>query len=423
MNSQPRALTEPRRAENRTGSRLDQVLDEACRQLNTRGVSLAALSEIAARLGITRAAMYSYVADREDLVFQCCRRTLILVSRHLDEANRSGPDAVAILKNFIERVLDPNGPPLAARSEVAPLSAEHRQVIQTLYTPLVSRLAQVIESGARTGTLRQCDYEIMAQTILGLINWAPLAHQWLGGPSAESSRRLNAAVSGIVFDGIAADRSAPLQFAPIDLSPMRFPAHHTFDRAAINAARLEALLLTASRLFNRQGFDATSLQEIMTSIGTTKRTLYRHLADKQALAAACNDRAFRLFFHVRDGMLAYQGTRLQAIGAALHALGTAYQHKDLMPLASPVCYASLKPEDQQLHTERSKEVGGSYMKAMRDGVVDGSIADGDVETRIMLFPGVFSSLVKNDIPADEAVSERNARAIAELFCMGLRAGK
>jgi len=420
MNSQPRALTELRRADNKSGSRLDQVLDEAARQMNTRGVSLAALSEIAGRLGITRAAMYSYVADREDLVFQCCRRTLILISRHLDEATRNATDAIGILNGFIERVLDPDGPPLAARSEIAPLNPEHRQIMQTLYTPIVSRLAQVLESGAQAGALRHCDFDIMSRTILGLINWAPLAHQWLGGPSPDSYRRLNAAVSGLVLDGLAADRTQPLQFTAIDLAPMRYPPHHTFDRAAINAARLEALLLTASRLFNRQGFDATSLQEIMTSIGTTKRTLYRHLSDKQALAAACYDRAFRFFFYVRDGMQSYDGSRLQALGAAMHALASAHMHKDLMPLTPPVCYASLKPEDQETHNERTKEMGAAYLQTMRAGLDEGSIAALDLDTRMMLFPGLFSALVRDDTPRDEASSDRIARAIAELFCIGLR---
>ena len=49
--------------------RHERVLDEAARQLNAKGVSLTSLTEIAEKLGISRAAMYYYVEDREDLVF------------------------------------------------------------------------------------------------------------------------------------------------------------------------------------------------------------------------------------------------------------------------------------------------------------------------------------------------------------------
>jgi AcrR family transcriptional regulator len=282
-------------------------------------------------------------------------------------------------------------------------------------------LAEVLESGARAGTLRHCDFDAMARAILGLVNWAPLAHQWLDGPSPTSHRRLSDALSSMVFDGVAADRKAPTDFAPIDLDPLRFTPSHAFDRAAINAARMEALLLNASRLFNRQGFDATSLQEIMASIGATKRTLYRHLTDKQALAAACYERAFKIFEHVRNRMIDYPGTRLQAYGAAVHAIASAYMRKDILPIAPPVCYASLRPEDQKFYDERMRTFGASYSKTIHDGVAEGSIAPIDEDARTALFPGLFSGVVKDDIPNDPAQCERIARAISQLFCVGLRA--
>src|SRR5689334_2136674 len=42
-------------------SRHERVLDEAARQLNQKGVLLTSLAEIAAKLGVTRGAMYHYV--------------------------------------------------------------------------------------------------------------------------------------------------------------------------------------------------------------------------------------------------------------------------------------------------------------------------------------------------------------------------
>ena len=67
-------------------SKHERVLDEAARQLNEKGVLLTSLAEIAAKLGVTRGAMYYYVADREDLVFQCYRRAAEITARHLLEA-------------------------------------------------------------------------------------------------------------------------------------------------------------------------------------------------------------------------------------------------------------------------------------------------------------------------------------------------
>src|SRR5688572_11057355 len=117
-------------------SRHEQVLDEAARQLNQKGVLLTSLAEIAAKLGVTRGAMYHYVADREDLVFQCYRRAAEITARHLLEAGRADGTAADVLRVFVTRMLDPNEPEIAARAEIAMLNPTQRDTIQGLYDAL-----------------------------------------------------------------------------------------------------------------------------------------------------------------------------------------------------------------------------------------------------------------------------------------------
>ena len=133
----------------------ERVLDEAARQLNEKGVLLTSLAEIAAKLGVTRGAMYYYVADREDLVFQCYRRAAEITARHLLEAGRAGGTAVDVLRVFVTRMLDPNEPEIAARAEIAMLNATQRDTIQGLYDAIATRLAHVLETGEREGVLRR----------------------------------------------------------------------------------------------------------------------------------------------------------------------------------------------------------------------------------------------------------------------------
>ena len=64
-------------------SRRDVLLDEAARQLNARGISQTALIDLAAALGLSRAAVYYYADDRQDLVFQCYRRACEALAREL----------------------------------------------------------------------------------------------------------------------------------------------------------------------------------------------------------------------------------------------------------------------------------------------------------------------------------------------------
>jgi AcrR family transcriptional regulator len=180
------------------------------------------------------------------------------------------------------------------------------------------------------------------------------------------------------------------------------------------------VLSTASRLFNRQGFHVTSLQEIMVSIGTTKRTLYRHLADKQALAAACYDRAFRLYFYLRDRAMEYSGTRLQATAAVVHGMATAYLRDDLVPLSPPVCYAALEAQHKEQFNANHLALAKSYTQFFNDGMAEGSMADIDAEARIVLLPGIFGLLVRTDLPNDAAYRDLVAQEITSLFCIGVR---
>lgn len=53
----------------------------------------------------------------------------------------------------------------------------------------------------------------------------------------------------------------------------------------------EAVLRRAIDLFNRQGYDATSINDLATALGVSKSAVYHHFESKQALLAAALDEA------------------------------------------------------------------------------------------------------------------------------------
>lgn len=401
-------------------SRHDRVLDAAAKQLNARGVSLTSLAEIAGDLGISRAAMYYYVEDREDLVFQCYRRACEITARHLAEAMREGGDAERILSNFIDRMLDPNEPELAARAETAMMKDEQRDTIQGLYDALATRIAGVLESGARAGLLRTCDSEVNARILLSMIAWVPLVQRWAAGVSTIDRSRAVAALKALLFGGLTSNRMVAPGYQTIDLSSLCIRTAAAFDREAMHEIRRETLVAVASRLFNRKGIDSTSLEEIAAQVGATKRTLHRHLGSKQSLVEACYERAFRVFLFVMNAMIEYRGTRLEALSAAIHALATAYPREDLTPLAPHVGFDALSESAQQRVLQESNALAGGYFTTLQQGVEDGSIAQADVDGIAMMLPGVLTWLVKDDVPTDPAKRDQIAREVATLVAVGLR---
>jgi AcrR family transcriptional regulator len=401
-----------------TPSRHELVLDEAARQLNRRGVLLTSLGEIAANLGVSRSAMYYYVNDRDDLVFQCYRRAAAIIGRHLDEAALSGGDASSVLRIFIARMLDPNEPEIVARAEISMTSETQRAEIHALYGALIERVARLIEAGQREGSFRPCDVQVNARVILSLLVWAPLATPWSAASEPIGPARLLESATATIFEGFGVSPQLP-EHAVIDLAPLAPRAVNAFDRNGAIEAKREALVRVGSRLFNRQGIDSTSLDAIAAQLGTTKRTLHHHLGSKQELVSACYDRAFHIFFFIRDRMMAYQGSRLQALAAAVQALSLAYSDEEVSPLSPLVGFSALSTEGRDRFLCNSAQLAVEYWKVVRQGIEEGSIRSIDVEARVLMLPGLLSWLVKDDVPADPAQRAHIAREISHLVAVGL----
>jgi AcrR family transcriptional regulator len=399
--------------------RHERVLDEAARQLNANGVSLTSLTEIAEQLGISRAAMYYYVEDREDLVFQCYRRSCEITARYLNEATREPGTAVEMITRFIARMLDPNEPELAARAEIAMMTPAQRDTIQGLYDALAARLADLLSRGHQEGLMRACDVDVNARIILSLVTWAPLARLWAHASGHVGAESLQAAVSATIFDGLGREPVAP-DIAVFDLASLGMRTGAVFDRDAISEAKRETLVSVASRLFNRKGIDATSLEEIAAQVGATKRTLHRHLGSKQELVGACYERAFKIFLHIKDAMLEHPGSRLAALASAIYALAIAYPREDLSPLSPLVGFGALSTQAQDKFRQDSAALASGYETTIRQGIAEGSIANVDVEARALMLPGLLSWLVKEDVPSDEQSRTHIASEIAQLVAIGLK---
>ena len=122
--------------------RHEQMLDAAAKHLNASGVSLTSLSDIAVSLGVSRATLYQYIEDREDLVFQCYRRSCEVMARHLGEAIRLGTDAAEVISIFVDRMLDPDRPETATRAEIESIrGVDVSGVLESLVERRLARIA------------------------------------------------------------------------------------------------------------------------------------------------------------------------------------------------------------------------------------------------------------------------------------------
>lgn len=401
------------------GLKRAKVLGEAAKSLNHQGVSQTSLADIARRVGISRAALYYYFEDQQDLVFQCYRQSCELMAQRLQQAKDGGGDALTVIDAFVDGMLDDDDTEFAALSEMAYLRPEQRTTILGLYESILNDVAEILRTGAARGELRACDGRIVGQAIIGLISWIPLARRWRTRETLRDADMV-AATKDLLRHGVTADRAAPGDYRPFDLTPPGVPVARIFDADTMAAARRESLLAAASWIFNLKGIDATSLEEIALLRGVTKKVIYHNVGDKETLVAECYRRSFQIYEDFQARQRAYEGSRLEAICAQFHALAEASFREDIAPLAPLAGLESLAEGPlEEIHASAGRIMENS-LRNLAQGQAEGSMRAMNNRAVMSMLPGVFEWLPKWFDLFDDEQRTRAPAELAELVRVGLR---
>jgi AcrR family transcriptional regulator len=398
--------------------RLNALLDAAAAEFNLYGVAGASLSRIARGVGLTRAALYYYVASREDLAFRCYRRACGVTADDLAAAQKAGRNGLGRVRGFIERTLDPARPAAVVPADVACLDEARRAEIEAIHGRNAAQLRKFIEGGIRDGSIRACDAEVAAQAILGMVFWAPLAGEWTPGVGEDVRRHAAHSIAELVSDGVAADPEAPVA-CPLDVESLAFRPGNAFDREAAAAIKVELLTSAATRLFNRRGIDGTSLDQVTQELGATKGAFYQYLPDKASLVVECHKRAQRLSVAIADAAekLGRNGKERGLIG--LHLLTQAYASAKA-PLAPLTGLEALPAKARGPILRRAAELQQRYERYSVEGVKDGSYRPFEVRTLSTTGAGVFAWIPRWRRDDDPRPPRAIADEMVALFARGLR---
>ena len=401
-------------------SRRDALLDEAARQLNGRGISQTVLIDVAGALGLSRAALYYYADDRQDLVFQCYRRACEALARDLAAAARESGSSLDRVAAFITRSLDPDRIEEAVLSEVAFLTDEQRSTIEALAAGILAQLRDLIETGQRAGDIRPCDSSIVAQALIGMVSWIPLAPRWIGDDSKIRARSVAAAID-LVRNGVAAKVGPEDSLPRLDVGVLRPARGSLFSRDDAAAMKTEELLRIASRLFNRKGIDATSLDEIGAAVGATKSVVYHYLTDKPDLVAQCYRRAFALGDKVLEAMATVEGDGFARAVSGFRLLVEMNARAEFSPLAPLAGVEALHAKARREVVALARRSEQTFPAAAAAGVADGSIRAIDLTGTAVALAGTFGWIPKWFDGEDDAMIARITDEFQALYAFGLRA--
>lgn len=190
------------------------------------------------------------------------------------------------------------------------------------------------------------------------------------------------------------------------------------EREAERASKREALLITAVRMFNANGFHATSLDDVASALRTSKPTIYYYLGNKEQVLLECVERGLTMLQEAAEKAQATPGTGLDRLRAFL----IRYAEINMDDFGRCV----IRTGDEHLSENgraRFRKLKGLIDQAMRalirQGMEDGSIAPGDVKMVAFTLAGALNWPARWFDPKRGANAESVAKTMVDILIKGL----
>ena len=182
----------------------------------------------------------------------------------------------------------------------------------------------------------------------------------------------------------------------------------------------ETVLRRAIELFNRQGYDATSIGDLARELGLTKSAIYHHVPSKEALLAAALDEALDGLAEAIDaaaneaaGTSAYERLRT-AVRQSVEILG------DHLPAVTLLLRVRGNSEVELAALKRRRVIDDKLAGLVQAAVDEGSLrADIAPELISRLLFGMVNSLVEWYRPDGPVPVQEISAAIVDLAFEGL----
>jgi AcrR family transcriptional regulator len=155
----------------------EAVIRAAARAFNERGYHHTSLDDIAAALGVTKPTVYYYVANKEQLLFECFLAGLTPIREALHEAEGRGGTARerlnAVIRGYAQAIASEYGWCMV-RAHDQDLGPGMRRQINALKSEIDQGIRRLIRVGVDDGSVSPCDAKLTAFAIAGALNW--IAH-------------------------------------------------------------------------------------------------------------------------------------------------------------------------------------------------------------------------------------------------------
>jgi len=168
-------------------------------------------------------------------------------------------------------------------------------------------------------------------------------------------------------------------------SPFRTAEQREADRAA----KRNALLLAAARMFNARGFHATSLDDVAASVGVTKPTIYHYLGNKEQVLIECMTIGLIQLQEAAAAARAEPGTAMERLCSFLRR----YAEVNMAEFGQCVIRTDdelLSPEGLEKIRSLKRPIDAAMRSFIVEGIEEGSIVSADPKMLAFTLAGALN---------------------------------
>ncbi|MGU3496764.1 TetR/AcrR family transcriptional regulator [Xanthobacteraceae bacterium A53D] len=152
------------------------VIQEAAKAFHQKGFRATSMEDIATTLGVSKGALYRYVSDKHEVLFECFKIAETLSDKALAAAVAHEGPGLAKLRVFIGQFIESfvaQGIAGTIMSELEELRPEQRAEIVRGRDRADHGLRAIIADGVKDKSIRPCHPKLAVFTIMGAVNWIP----------------------------------------------------------------------------------------------------------------------------------------------------------------------------------------------------------------------------------------------------------
>lgn len=150
------------------------LLKQAARAFSSHGYHATSLDDVAKTLGVTKPALYYYVKNKQEILFECHMMSQDLGDKALDHALKTATnnrDVVLLMgRTYIELLTSEIGA-CAVLAEINALDPVNRKIIAKRRDKFEQRFRKLLVDGMADGSIRTIDPKLTVFFFMGAVNW------------------------------------------------------------------------------------------------------------------------------------------------------------------------------------------------------------------------------------------------------------